>query len=271
MIGVGKIRRTAFWMGLVLPIFALLATIWVAHVANGQVSLAFAAVTHTYKTINLLEDAQAHIADAETGQRGYLLTGRADYFALYDTAVDSANDDVQQLKSLVAGNRTEENNLAALEDLIAKRLAPNSADAAFKKDLTGQNAIALTDEGRDTMNQARGILFKMREIETDQLAMRQQQAESRFIFDQTVSLIYVAVTALSLIAVVAIVLRLEHLRKIVTICAWTGQVKYEGGWVQMEEYLKKRFDLSISHGLSQEAAEKMMRETKPSPAKTAKI
>src|SRR5580658_8510017 len=151
MIGVGKIRKTAFWMGLVLPIFALLATIWVAHIANGQVSLAFSAVTHTYKAINLLEETQAHIADAETGQRGYLLTERADYFDLYDTAIAAANDDVQQLKTLVAGNRTEENTLAALEDLIAKRLAANSADVAFKKDPTGQNAIALTDEGRDTM------------------------------------------------------------------------------------------------------------------------
>ncbi|HEY1662236.1 MAG TPA: CHASE3 domain-containing protein [Verrucomicrobiae bacterium] len=267
MIAVGKIRKTVFWMGLVLPIFALVATIWVAHIANGQVSQAFSAVTHTYKAINVLEETQAHIADAETGQRGYLLTQREDYFALYDTAIAAANDDVQQLRTLVAGNPTEENNLNALEDLIAKRLTPNSADAAFKKDPTGKNAIALTDQGRDTMDLARGILFKMREIETDQLTMRQQQAESRFILDQTISLIFVAVTALSLIAVVAIMLRLEKLRQIVTICAWTGQVKYEGEWVVMEEYLKKRFGLSISHGLSKEAAEKMMQKPKPSAPK----
>ena len=38
MIGFGKFRKTAFWMGLVLPIFALVATIWVAHIANGQVN-----------------------------------------------------------------------------------------------------------------------------------------------------------------------------------------------------------------------------------------
>jgi CHASE3 domain sensor protein len=264
MIAVGNIRKTVFWTGLVLPVFALVATIWVAHIANGQVNLAFSAVTHTYKALNLLEETQAHIADAETGQRGYLLTGRADYFALYDTAISAANEDVQELKTLVAGNRTEENNLAALEDLIAKRLAPNPTDAAYKKDPTGQNAIALTDEGRDTMDQARGILFKMREVETDQLAVRQQQAESRFILDQTISLAFVAVTALSLIAVVAIVLRLEQLRQIVTICAWTGQVKLEGQWVPMEEYLKKRFGLSISHGLSQQAAEKMAQEIKGS-------
>jgi CHASE3 domain sensor protein len=269
MIALGNIRKTAFWMGLVLPIFALVTTIWVAHIANGQVSAAFTSVTHTYKAINLLEETQAHIADAETGQRGYLLTGRDDYFALYDTAISAANEDVQQLKSFVAGNRTEENNLAALEDLITKRLGATPTDLAFKNNPSSQNAVALTDEGRETMDQARSILFKMREVETDMLTTRQQQAESRFLMDQTISLVFVAVTALSLIAVVAIVLRLEHLRQIVTICAWTGQVKHDGEWIQMEEYLKKRFGVSISHGLSKEAAEKMVQEIKPAARKIA--
>ncbi|HEY3762868.1 MAG TPA: CHASE3 domain-containing protein [Verrucomicrobiae bacterium] len=269
MIGLAKFRRTAFWMGVVLPIFALVATIWVAHIANGQVNAAFAAVTHSYKALDILDETQSHIADAETGQRGYLLTGRDDYFSLYDTAVAAINEDIHQLRTLVQGNKAEEDALAALEDLINKRLGFNPVANAYKKDPSSQNAIALTDQGRDTMNQARTILFKMREGETDLLAMRQQQAESHFLFDQTISLIFVAVTALSLIAVIAIMLRLEHLRKIVTICAWTGQVKYNGEWVQMEEYLKNQFGLAISHGLSQEAAEKIIKETKSS--KTAKV
>src|SRR5271170_2781177 len=106
MIAVGKIRKTVFWMGLVLPIFTLVATIWVAHIANGQVSLAFASVTHTYKALNLLEETQAHIADAEIGQRGYLLTKRDDYFSLYDTAIAAVNEDVEELKTLVQANQT---------------------------------------------------------------------------------------------------------------------------------------------------------------------
>jgi len=263
MIGFGKFRKTAFWMGLVLPIFALVATIWVAHIANGQVNAAFAAVTHSYKALDILDETQSHIGDAETGQRGYLLTGREDYFSLYDTAVAAVNEDVHQLRTLVQGSQTEETDLLDLQDLINKRLGFTPVADAYKKDPSSQNAVALTDQGRDTMNQARTILFKMREGETDLLAMRQQQAEAHFLFDQTISLIFVAVTALSLIAVIAIVLRLEHLRHIVTICAWTGQVKHEGQWVPMEEYLKKSFGLSISHGLSQEAADKMMREAKP--------
>lgn len=268
MILAGKIRKTAFWAGLVLPIFALMATIWVAHIETGQVSSAFAEVTHTYRTLNILEETQAHVADAETGQRGYLLTGRADYFALYDTAMSAASEDVLQLKSLVDGNSAGENDLAALQTLISKRLGPNPVDLAFKKDPSGPNAIALTDQGRDTMNQVRSLLFKMREQETDLLATRQQQAESRFLFDQTISLAFVAMTAIALIVIVAVLMRIERLRQIVTICAWTGQAKYEGQWIPMEEFLKKRFNLSISHGLSREAAEKMAREIRAPAPKT---
>jgi hypothetical protein len=70
----------------------------------------------------------------------------------------------------------------------------------------------------------------------------------------------VGVTAITLIAIVAILLRLEHLRQIVTVCAWTGQVKFEGEWIRVEDYLKRRFGVSVSHGLSKEAAAKMIQE-----------
>ena len=133
MIAVGKIRRTVFWLGLILPVCALVLTIWVAHVADGQVSTAFASVTHTYKTLNLLEEIQAHVADAETGQRGYLLTSRDDYFALYDNAMSAANEDVQELKGLVQDNPAEEQNVANLQSLIAKRLGLESRGRGVQK------------------------------------------------------------------------------------------------------------------------------------------
>ena len=71
-------------------------------------------------------------------------------------------------------------------------------------------AVFLTDAGRDTMNQIRNVLFRMREQQTNLLVTRQQTAEARFLFDQTASLILVGVTAIALIAIVAILLRLEH-------------------------------------------------------------
>jgi hypothetical protein len=67
-----------------------------------------------------------------------------------------------------------------------------------------------------------------------------------------------------LIFIVIILRRLEKLQQVVTICAWTGQVKYEGEWIRLDEYLQRRFGLSVSHGLSQAAAEKMIAEIKVS-------
>ena len=275
MIPTQRIRKTAFWLGLALPSFALLATVWVTHVTNGQFNAAFASVTQTYNILTILEQTQAQIADAETGQRGWLLTRRPDYFSLYDTAMAAINNNIQKLQILVRGNPVEEANLVELQGLITRRLSPNSDIVAFAKtNSAGTVAVFLTDAGRDTMNQIRNALFRMREQQTDLLLERQQNAEARFLFDQTASLILVGITAIALIAIVAVVLRLEHMRQIVTVCAWTGQVKFGDEWIRLEDYLKRRFGVSVSHGLSKEAAEKMIQEirhtnTPPNPQKPA--
>jgi CHASE3 domain sensor protein len=255
---VKNIRKTAFWLGIALPSFALVATLWVAHVTNGQFNAAFESVTHTYKILNILEATQAHVADAETGQRGYLLTGNEDYFALRGAAMGAVNNDLQQLKILIRGNEMQEANLARLQIVVADRL-----DAKALEKIKGDKmAVALTDQGRDTMNQVRGLLFSMREQETVQLVQNQQTAEAKFLLDQTFSMILVGITAVALVMVVGAVTRIEHLRQIVTVCAWTGQVKDGSEWVRMEDYLKEQFGLSVSHGVSKEAAEKMIEDAR---------
>ncbi|MGA2852806.1 MAG: CHASE3 domain-containing protein [Verrucomicrobiota bacterium] len=261
MIPTQRIHNAAFWLGLILPVFALLATVWVTRLTNGQFNAAFASVTHTYNVLNILEETQAHIADAETGQRGFLLTSRPDYFSLYDTAMAAINNNIQKLKILVRGNLVQETNLVQLQSLIITQLGPNPDTVAFSKTNSPDAvAVVLTDRGREAINQIRDVLFRMRIQQTDLLITRQQTAEARFLFDQTISLVMVGVTAIALIAIVAILLRLEHMRKIVTICAWTGQVKFDGEWIRMEDYLKRRFGVSVSHGLSREASSKLIQE-----------
>jgi CHASE3 domain sensor protein len=259
MIPTQSIRKTAFWLGLALPTFALLATVWVTHVTNGQFNSAFASVTKTYNVLNILEETQAHVGDAETGQRGWLLTGRADYFSLHDTAMAAINNNIQDLEILVHGNLSQETNLVELQNLVARRLDANPDTVASSK-TNPVDAVALTDRGRDAVNDIRSVLFSMRQQQTDLLIKRQQAAEASFLFDQTISLVMVGVTAIALIAIIAILLRIEHLQQIVTVCAWTGRVQFEGKWINLEEYLNRRFGVSVSHGLSNEAASKMIHE-----------
>jgi CHASE3 domain sensor protein len=263
MIPAQRIRKVVFWLGLAVPTAGLLTTSWLAHETSGQFNTTFELVTHTYKVLNIIEDTKAHADDAETGQRGYFLTGRKDYFATYDTAIGDVNNNIQQLKILLHDNPVQQASLNDLQNLVARRLSLDpGAVASSKTNSTGSLAVILTDQGRDTMNQIRSVLFQMREHEADLLTARQQNAEAKFIFNQTVSFILVGLTAIALVAVVFILLRLEKLHQFVTVCAWTGQVMHEGEWIRLDDYLQRRFGFSVSHGMSQEAASKMMQGIK---------
>src|SRR5438552_3212750 len=40
---------------------------------------------------------------------------------------------------------------------------------------------------------------------------------------------------------------------LVTLCAWTRSVEYEGEWISFEEYLRRKFNVSATHGISPDA------------------
>lgn len=259
-----NIRKTAVWLGIVLPLFMLLIAIWVNRSTNGQFNASFDEVTRTYNVLNLIERTQTHIADAETGRRGYLLTGRENYATLRDTSLNAATSDIQQLGILVRGG-PESAALAQVQMLVSNRLASISKTTAAGSSST-PTAADLKDDGLDVVDKARNLLFQIRAREAQSLTQSQAEAEKRILIEQTTFVILVAVTAITLIAGFIMVLRLEQLHRIVTICAWTGQVKDGGEWVPMENYLKQRFGLAVSHGVSREAAEKIVQESRQPPS-----
>jgi hypothetical protein len=40
---------------------------------------------------------------------------------------------------------------------------------------------------------------------------------------------------------------------LVTICAWTRRVFWQGSWISIERFLQRRFGLYVTHGISEEA------------------
>src|SRR5207253_8851424 len=55
-----------------------------------------------------------------------------------------------------------------------------------------------------------------------------------------------------------LMLRIQQLQGIITICAWTQRVNYNGRWMRMEEFLWERFRVKVSHGISEEAFDGVM-------------
>lgn len=255
---VKKHNKILFMLGLSLPLVALVTIGWLVRETSGRFQESYFQVEHTYKVVNLVEQTQLHLLDAETERRGYLLAGGNDYLNSYGAAMTSIQQDIDQLQKLVGKSGTQQTNISQLQDLITGRLGIDPAKAT--NNLPDMLAVSLTAEGKETMDTIDRVLFQMREAEEAQLNAREQRTQDDAVSGQVATVILIGTVAVALIFIIFILVRLEKLQQFVTICAWTGQVKDGNDWIRLDEYLQRRFGMSVSHGVSREAALKMMRE-----------
>jgi CHASE3 domain sensor protein len=255
-----KPNKILFLLGLSLPLLALLTIGWLVRETSGRYQESFFQVEHTYKVVNLVEQTQLHLLDAETERRGYLLAGGADYLSSYGTAMASVQDDIDKLQGLLGKSTTQQTNLSQLQDLINVRLGIDENKMKQSGNLPDLLAVSLTTEGKKTMDQINRVLFQMSQDEENQLNDRALRTEDDAVSGQIATVILIGTVAVALIFIIFILLRLEKLQQFVTICAWTGQVKDGDSWIRLDQYLQRRFGLSVSHGVSRDAALKMIRE-----------
>jgi CHASE3 domain sensor protein len=258
MIATPKKKRLLFWLGLALPVLALVGMTWLVHKSDGRFNNSFNWVMQNYKVLDLFEQTQSYVVDAEANERGYLLTRRFEYLEPYHTAMTAVQDNLSELKRLTRNDPTQQANITSLEQMVTNELVFDPA-TAFSHGLTpaSQSVIQLTEAGKKKIEIMREVIFAAREEQERALSKHQEEAADDVISSQLMSLVLIVAVAVALVLVVVILLRLEKLQEFVTVCAWTGRVRFEGEWVRLDEYLKQQFNISVSHSLSKEAADKM--------------
>lgn len=258
MIATPKKKRLLFWLGLALPVLALVGMTWLVHKSDGRFNNSFNWVMENYKVLDLFEQTQSYVVDAEANERGYLLTGHSEYLEPYHAAMTAVQDNLSELKQLTQNDPTQQANITALEQMVTNELVFDPA-AAFSHGLTpaSQSVIQLTEAGKQKIETMRKVIFAAREEQERALSKHQGEAADDVVSSQLMSLVLIVAVAVALVLVVVILLRLEKLQEFVTVCAWTGRVRFEGEWVRLDEYLKQQFNISVSHSLSKEAADKM--------------
>lgn len=140
-------------------------------VSNNQVW-----VTHTEKVIGKCEGIIKLVIDAETGQRGFLLTKKTAFLEPYHKAKIKLDTELTELDNLVRDEPLQIKNIKTLRLLIQTRLKHLAAVIAHSKT---QNIgdLRLTDElttGKSQMDALRNQVKKMIDIENVLLAKRNQ-------------------------------------------------------------------------------------------------
>ena len=121
-------------------------------------------VDHTHRVMLRLEELMSQLEEAESRQRGYLISGDEHHLAPYRAAVQALPSQMQMLREMTADNPQHQKSLAALEPLVSSRLALLEHWIELKK--TGKLTAAATlphlAQGAAIMDQIRGIIAQMK-------------------------------------------------------------------------------------------------------------
>ncbi len=174
---------------------------------NSRVSL-------SHEVIVTLQDALSSAQDAETGQRGFLLTGNASYLQPYNSAISQLPNQLNQIGQLLQGNLAQQERLTILRQDVATKLAELKNTIALRQ-TQGFNAaltVVNTDLGKSDMNAIRAQISSMRQAEE---ALREQRiAEMTHAQDRALSSnIIAALVGLLLTLAVGLLIRQASLTR----------------------------------------------------------
>ena len=132
---------------------------------------------HTYDVLRNLDETLARLVDAETGQRGYLLTGDEAYLEPYRAAIKNIDQMSGNLKSLTSDNPNQQKRIQVLEQLVENKLAElqRTIDLRRNEGLAAANRVVLKGSGKQWMDQIRAVVAKMTSEEESLLKLRTQR------------------------------------------------------------------------------------------------
>lgn len=140
-------------------------------------------VTHTYKVRENIESTLADIEEAESEQRGYVITGEERYLQFYYESVASIRQRLRDVKTVTADNPKQQQQISILKPLVEQRVAAlwQVIDLRRGEGFDAAQASIKTGRGTELMVRIRQVLHEMENEEARLLKQRvsQQQAAIR--------------------------------------------------------------------------------------------
>ena len=139
-------------------------------------------IWHTHEVLVALDELLSTTQDAETGQRGYLLTGNDRYLQPYQTAVSAVGARVEEVASLTKDNPAQQANIGPLKRHIDAKLDELAETIQLRRTRSAEAALAVvtTDRGKVEMDAIRAQLDVMRQEENRLRDIRLAEMDSAY-------------------------------------------------------------------------------------------
>ena len=155
----------------------------------------------SYEIKRSLSTFQAVITAAESGQRGYLLTGQTGYLEPYYVAMRSWRSELARLSTLIADNPERQKDVDDLERLTGAAISrlEQTIQRSPQPGPNGTADVAGTDRATETMDRVRGIVDRMMSEEDARIAALRRQVLRDLLVGVGLALLTTVVTVAVLI------------------------------------------------------------------------
>ncbi len=172
-----------------------------------------ARVDRTREEISDLEDILSQLKDAETGQRGFLITADETFLEPYKASLVRIPELLDMVRTHAADNGEQQVRLSDLEELIAQRMQSLERGIRMKRSNAPVRDIRPSlDEGKTLMDRSRALVAAIISDEEARLARRAEAVGRNAIRAKEVIVIGNA-AALLVIAIIFVLLRGEVARR----------------------------------------------------------
>ena len=184
--------------GTALVIMAVLSTVAYNNISN--LTSTASQVEHTHEVLGELEAVLGWLKDAETGQRGYVITREDRYLEPYNAALDG----IAHVRELTIDNPVQTQRIDDLKPFVDDKFEELLETINLRRNETFEAArdVVLTDAGKSIMDNIRLLLDAMSSAEEVLLVERSAAAESAASTAKTI-LIAGTVLAVAVLAAIA--------------------------------------------------------------------
>jgi len=135
---------------------------------------------HTQEVLQQFDETLILMIDAETGGRGFLITGEENYLEPYNNATEKIGDNLAKLRGLVADNPQQSAAMPRLENTIGERLRilKQAVDMRRFESLEEVRARMSKNRGRETMDEVRSIINGLKTNEQNLLTNREADLDT---------------------------------------------------------------------------------------------
>ena len=133
-------------------------------------------VAQTQSVLENLQEVFGLVRDAETGQRGFLLTGDLTYLAPYNSALQNWPQNVRNLRHATGETPDQRADLAALADAVEAKLREMAVTVTLFREGRKAEALAVvkTNQGLALMERVRALVGSIKNREFRSMALRMQ-------------------------------------------------------------------------------------------------